>query len=234
MTSLGHRRGVSKTKLEAPAYHQLISNVTKVLKYSWNSIQSDLGLLVPLFHLSNVKFLQSEHYTKIFDIECILLYKPTIGLVMVKLFLKYANNNNNNIKIRVAYCNHIYRSSLVMNIVYIAFIQCIALIWPRVITLKQCFSNLFGSRHPSGLSKIWRHPYLAKNDNWWHPTECFIDLGKLNLLKISLPWSKSVKLTVGCKVSIKRQYRRTSLFAVDTFCQLTANTETANTESNND
>jgi len=26
-------------------------------------------------------------------------------------------------------------------------------------------------------------------------TECFIDLGKLNLLKISLPWSKSVKLT---------------------------------------
>ncbi len=27
-------------------------------------------------------------------------------------------------------------------------------------------------------------------------TECFIDLGKLNLLKISLPWSKSVKLTV--------------------------------------
>ncbi len=28
-------------------------------------------------------------------------------------------------------------------------------------------------------------------------TACFIDLGKLNLLKISLPWSKSVKLTVG-------------------------------------
>ncbi len=27
-------------------------------------------------------------------------------------------------------------------------------------------------------------------------TECFIDLGKLNLFKISLPWSKSVKLTV--------------------------------------
>ncbi len=27
-------------------------------------------------------------------------------------------------------------------------------------------------------------------------TECFIDLGKLNLLKISLPWSKSVKLTL--------------------------------------
>ncbi len=27
-------------------------------------------------------------------------------------------------------------------------------------------------------------------------TECFIDLGKLILLKISLPWSKSVKLTV--------------------------------------
>jgi hypothetical protein len=26
-------------------------------------------------------------------------------------------------------------------------------------------------------------------------TECFIDLGKLNLLKIYLPWSKSVKLT---------------------------------------
>ena len=30
------------------------------------------------------------------------------------------------------------------------------------------------------------------------------------------------------------QYRQTSLFAVDTFGQLTANTETANTESNND
>ncbi len=29
-----------------------------------------------------------------------------------------------------------------------------------------------------------------------NPTECFIDLGKLNLFKISLPWSKSVKLTV--------------------------------------
>jgi hypothetical protein len=29
-----------------------------------------------------------------------------------------------------------------------------------------------------------------------HYTECFIDLGKLNLFKISLPWSKSVKLTV--------------------------------------
>ncbi len=28
-------------------------------------------------------------------------------------------------------------------------------------------------------------------------TECFIDLGKLNLLKISLPWPKSEKLTVG-------------------------------------
>ncbi len=27
-------------------------------------------------------------------------------------------------------------------------------------------------------------------------TECFIDLGKLNLFKISLCWSKSVKLTV--------------------------------------
>ncbi len=27
-------------------------------------------------------------------------------------------------------------------------------------------------------------------------TECFIDLGNLNLFKISLPWSKSVKLTV--------------------------------------
>jgi hypothetical protein len=27
-------------------------------------------------------------------------------------------------------------------------------------------------------------------------TECFIDLGKLNLFKISHPWSKSVKLTV--------------------------------------
>ncbi len=27
-------------------------------------------------------------------------------------------------------------------------------------------------------------------------TECFIDLGKLNLLKISHTWSKSVKLTV--------------------------------------
>jgi hypothetical protein len=27
-------------------------------------------------------------------------------------------------------------------------------------------------------------------------TECFIDLGKLNQLKISLPWAKSVKLTV--------------------------------------
>jgi hypothetical protein len=27
-------------------------------------------------------------------------------------------------------------------------------------------------------------------------TECFIDLGKINLLKISLPWSKSVKQTV--------------------------------------
>jgi hypothetical protein len=32
---------------------------------------------------------------------------------------------------------------------------------------------------------------------------------------------------------LKLYYRRTSLFAVDTFCQLTANTETANTESNN-
>ncbi len=31
------------------------------------------------------------------------------------------------------------------------------------------------------------------------PTECFIDLGKLNLLKISLPWSKSVKQTVDSK-----------------------------------
>ncbi len=30
-----------------------------------------------------------------------------------------------------------------------------------------------------------------------HCTVCFIDLGKLNLLKISLPWSKSVKQTVG-------------------------------------
>ncbi len=27
-------------------------------------------------------------------------------------------------------------------------------------------------------------------------TVCFIDLGKLNLLKISLPWSKSLKQTV--------------------------------------
>jgi hypothetical protein len=30
------------------------------------------------------------------------------------------------------------------------------------------------------------------------------------------------------------EYRRTSLFAVDTFWHLTSNTETANTESNND
>ncbi len=29
-----------------------------------------------------------------------------------------------------------------------------------------------------------------------NPTVCFIDLGKLNLLKISLSWSKSVKQTV--------------------------------------
>ena len=34
--------------------------------------------------------------------------------------------------------------------------------------------------------------------------------------------------------SVLLLYRRTSLFAVDTFCQLSANTETANTESNND
>jgi hypothetical protein len=30
----------------------------------------------------------------------------------------------------------------------------------------------------------------------FHSTMCFIDLGKLNLLKISLPWSKSGKQTV--------------------------------------
>ncbi len=34
------------------------------------------------------------------------------------------------------------------------------------------------------------------NENNSVSTECFIDLGKLNLLIISLPWSKSVKQTV--------------------------------------
>jgi hypothetical protein len=42
-------------------------------------------------------------------------------------------------------------------------------------------------------------PCDQKNYNR-HSTECFIDLGKLNLLKISLPWSKSVKLTVIKKI----------------------------------
>ncbi len=27
-----------------------------------------------------------------------------------------------------------------------------------VYTLQQCFSTFFGSRHPDGLKKIWRHP----------------------------------------------------------------------------
>ncbi len=34
-------------------------------------------------------------------------------------------------------------------------------------------------------------------------TVCFIDLGKLNLLKISLPWSKSMKQTVTQCVDLK-------------------------------
>ncbi len=33
--------------------------------------------------------------------------------------------------------------------------------------------------------------------NFYTCTECFIDLSKLNLLKISPPWSKSVNQTVG-------------------------------------
>jgi hypothetical protein len=32
-------------------------------------------------------------------------------------------------------------------------------------------------------------------------TVCFIDLGKLNWLKISIPWSKSVKQTVSAFIS---------------------------------
>ncbi len=36
---------------------------------------------------------------------------------------------------------------------------------------------------------------------------CFIDLGKLNQLKISLPWSKSVKQIVEINTRIERSER---------------------------
>ncbi len=41
-------------------------------------------------------------------------------------------------------------------------------------------------------------------------TVCFIDLGKLNMIKISLPWSKQVKQTVeeNESVQIKRERER--------------------------
>ncbi len=40
--------------------------------------------------------------------------------------------------------------------------------------------------------------------NLGNPTVCFIDLGKLNQPKISLPWSKSVKQTVSLKELLDR------------------------------
>ncbi len=36
---------------------------------------------------------------------------------------------------------------------------------------------------------------LKKTKKQQLPTECFIDWGKLNLIEISIPWSKSVKQT---------------------------------------
>jgi hypothetical protein len=44
-------------------------------------------------------------------------------------------------------------------------------------------------------------------------TECFIDLGKLNLFKISLPWSKSVKLTV-VRVNAQTQIHIASIICI--------------------
>jgi hypothetical protein len=50
------------------------------------------------------------------------------------------------------------------------------------------FKRNYAALFKNGSSNVETHNLLD--------TECFIDLGKLNLLKISLPWSKSVKQTV--------------------------------------
>ena len=58
---------------------------------------------------------------------------------------------------------------------------------------------------------------------------------KIEMSALYLPWLRycsTIRLTTQSLIFMR--YRRTSRFAVDTFCQLTANTETANTESNND
>jgi hypothetical protein len=61
---------------------------------------------------------------------------------------------------------------------------------------KKLYIPLFSKNenYETGATKIAVVPGCANRINGFTSTECFIDLGKLNLLKISLPWSKSVKL----------------------------------------
>jgi hypothetical protein len=63
----------------------------------------------------------------------------------------------------------------------------------EILEVRGCFFFTFKG---SGTKKVENHCIRR--------TGCFIDLGKLNLLKISLPWSKSVKQTVEGHIGVRR------------------------------